>query len=199
MRRILLPLVAGLLVALVLPASATPYYVDEGYCNEYDPERDLMYWCTPNGDFYTPEGEDPLWYGPEGSGDNPYAAPLDDPAAGSVARDPSWQEGGSIPPPAPYDANKDYCSEPWWGDPPWEDEVWNPPCYRHDVCYGSQLGRKYCDVRFWRDMERACRDGYPPWLPHARYACLADARIWYWMVREYGASNYQPRMSSLEP
>jgi hypothetical protein len=102
-----------------------------------------------------------------------------------------------IPPPAPFSPNRDYCSNPWFGWSPFKGK-WQHSCYNHDVCYGSQLGRKYCDVDFWRDMVSACKASYA-WYNPTRYACFADARGWYYAVRWYGADRYKPRTTSYEP
>jgi hypothetical protein len=102
-----------------------------------------------------------------------------------------------IPPPAPYVAGRDYCSNPEWAWSPFEG-MWQSACYNHDVCYGSQRGRLYCDVNFWRDASGACKASYA-WYNPTRYACLWDAGTWYIAVRLFGASHYVPRRTSYEP
>jgi hypothetical protein len=189
--------VAAAAAGLGVPSAASSYPVDDGsYCNEYDPDRGIYYDCTPDqSTFYTPEGEDPASYtAASGGGTDPYAGG----GGGAAFRDNlPGDGGGSIPPPAPYDSSKNYCSAPWIASNDYEAS-WDPACYRHDVCYGSQLGRKYCDVRFWKDMANVCRSNYGMWDPR-RYGCLADARSWYWAVRQWGDSHYNPRTSSSEP
>jgi hypothetical protein len=188
--------VAAAAAGLGVPSAASSYPVDDGSsCNEYDPDRGIYYYCTPDySSLYTPEGEDPAWYtGASGGGYDPYAG-----GGGAALRDNlPGDGGGSIPPPAPYDSSKNYCSAPWFAWNPYEGS-WNFGCYRHDVCYGSQLGRKYCDVRFWKDMANVCRNNYD-WYDPRRYDCLADARELYYAVRQFGDSHYNPRTSSSEP
>jgi hypothetical protein len=222
-RRILLVCaLAG--AAVAFPQGASAYYIDG--CNEYDPERGLYHWCTPEpSTFYSPHGEDPAWYGPEYSGAcDPYSGShcafgsseqarpdadcMDDPTATSAKDDRGETHGtapecgssyGGIPPPAAYDPSKDYCSDPWFNWSPFEGHF-NPGCYRHDVCYGSQLGRLYCDTRLWKDLQRACKDHFGIWsAPASRYWCLATAREWYAAVRHFGESSYKPRTSGLQP
>jgi hypothetical protein len=163
---------------------ASAYVLGNG-CDEYDPTRGIYYRCTPDRTtFYTPDGI------------NPNSVPVG-------ARYSSFGDGlgtiydtGGIPPPAPYRAGRDYCSNPWFANSAYEGK-WQFSCYKHDVCYGSQKGRKYCDVQFWKDMVAECkRFG---WYNPDRYGCLLDARLWYYAVRWFGVPSYVPRRTSLEP
>lgn len=191
-RRAALVVLAALLVGLAalttpqLAPTASAYMLRDG-CSEYDPDRDITYTCVPDrSTFYTPDGIDPtrVIQGTEYSGETRM---YDGDGSGSV-----------IPPPAPYVAGRDYCSNPWYGNSSYE-HLWQYSCYRHDVCYGSQLGRKYCDVMFWHHMGQDCKAAYAVWEVWDRYPCLFDARLWYWAVRWKGASHYKPRQSSEEP
>jgi hypothetical protein len=168
---------------------ASAYYLANG-CDEYDPDRGITYVCTPDRTtFYTPDGINPNWVY-QGAGYSSFK---------SVGDVTILDLGGGIPPPAPFNASKDYCSEPWFGWSPFEGS-WQRACYNHDVCYGSQLGRKYCDVTFWTEMVAACKANYGAWWAVvAKYACFADARIWYQAVVWFGAGHYKPRGSSSEP
>jgi hypothetical protein len=187
-------LLAALGVALVIGAVSVPRasaYVLANGCDEYDPDRGITYRCNPSRTtFYTPDSVDP----DRVSVGTNYGSYL---VLGTGPKDVYCCNGGAIPPPAPFSSSKDYCSEPWYGWSPFEG-MWQPACYNHDVCYGSQLGRKYCDVNFWKDMVSACKSHYS-WYDPRRYACLADARIWYQAVVWYGASHYKPRTSSSQP
>lgn len=179
---------AGLSVSpLVSKASA---YVMSNGCDEYDPDRGNYYECVPDRTtFYTPDGINPNWvYQGTEYGSAAYG---DDFGGMNVGDTPT------IPPPAPFSSSKDYCSNPWYAWSAFEG-IWQRACYNHDVCYGSQLGRKYCDVRFWKDMIGACKAHYS-WYDPARYPCFADAVTWYGAVREFGAPHYVPRKSSFEP
>jgi hypothetical protein len=170
---------------------ASAYYLANG-CDEYDPERGITYVCTPDRTtFYTPDGINPNWVW-AGADYSSYAS------SGSFgdSGDFTINDPIGIPPPAPFDPGKDYCSEPWFGWSPFEGG-WQHACYNHDVCYGSQLGRKYCDVNFWKDMISACKNF--GWYNPARYACYADARVWYQAVVWFGADHYRPRATSFEP
>lgn len=196
------PLVAAALIAAAAGAvalSASPLlpkasaYVLSNGCDEYDPARALYYRCTPDrSTFYTPDGVDPnrVYAGTGYSGEK---------ATGSFRIKPSstYNDPGGIPPPAPFSSGKDYCSNGWLGWSPFE-AIWQRACYNHDVCYGSQLGRKYCDVRFWRNMISACKSHYG-WYDPRRYACFADAIDWYTAVRAFGSRHYKPRKTSFEP
>lgn len=180
--------VAAAVVGSLSPAvpKASAYVLSNG-CDEYDPARGITYRCTPDrSTFYTPDGIDPtrVYVGAGYSTLKSFG--------GMTVYDSL-----GIPPPAPFNSSKDYCSEPWFGWSPFEGG-WQHACYNHDVCYGSQLGRKYCDSHFWIDMASVCRANYA-WYNPARYACLADARIWYQAVVWYGAGHYRPRQTSLEP
>ena len=195
-RMLALPsLAVALMVALAAAAAvslsagvpkASAYYLANG-CDEYDPARGITYICTPDRTtFYTPDGINPNWVYP-GAG---YSA------VKSIGYVPINDSLG-IPPPAPFNPGKDYCSEPWYGWSPFEG-IWQRACYNHDVCYGSQLGRKYCDANFWRDLIDACKSNYA-WYNPARYPCFADARVWYQAVVWFGGGHYRPRATSFEP
>jgi len=191
-------LLVALGVAVVIGAVAVPRasaYVLANGCDEYDPATGTTYVCNPSRtDFYTPDGVDPatVWVGTNYPGEMTAAK-----AFGSIRLVTILPGGSIIPAPAPYNSSRDYCSNPWWAPSPFEG-IWNRGCYNHDICYGSQLGRKYCDVRFWHDTSQACKSNY--WvIDPRRYACLGNARVWYYAVRWYGASNYKPRTSSNQP
>lgn len=205
------------LVALVALAAAVPaltvtplvptasaYVMSDG-CSEYDPDRGLTYTCVPDrSTFYTPDGDDPtrVSTGTNYSGEATSQVP-----AGSVATGFGFEAGihmtdpdpccsFQIPPPASYRTDRNYCSKPWWAPSGYAHRL-NHSCYDHDVCYGSQLGRKYCDVRFWSEMVGACKED--SWYNPSRYTCFAQARAWYYAVRSYGGDHYKPRTSSSEP
>jgi hypothetical protein len=186
-------LLAALGVALVIGAVTIPRasaYVLANGCDEYDPARNKTYVCTPSrSDFYTPDGVDPAAV-PVGTN---YGS---DVSSRTGPQDVYCCDGGAIPPPAPYRAGRDYCSNPWYGNSAYESR-WQYTCYRHDVCYGSQLGRKHCDSQFWRNMIADCKAF--SWYNPDRYACFADAAVWYAAVRWSGASHYKPRTSSTQP
>lgn len=177
------------LVALVLAAGvpkASAYYLANG-CDEYDPDRGMTYRCTPDRTtFYTPDGINPNWV-------YPGTKIIIDGFGGDVTVNDTL----GIPPPAPFVAGKDYCSNPEWAWSLFESE-WQRACYNHDVCYGSQLGRLYCDVNFWKDMIASCKANHAWWLP-MRYWCYSDAGDWYLAVRAFGATHYKPRKTSFEP
>ena len=180
----------------------------------HDYERDIWYYCTPNGStFYTPDGLDPTAGGPEyGGGCDPYGG-SPKPCPTVAANRYEWAEEGpmipdpgpggtTIPSPAPFSYSRDYCSDPWFAQSAFED-LFQRSCYNHDVCYGSQLGRTYCDTRFWRDVSAAC---YTIVRYHSGIAyriqyrqCLYDGRQWYTGIRLFGASHYKPRKSSNQP
>jgi hypothetical protein len=189
-------LLALLGVALVVGAVSVPrasaYMLANG-CDEYDPATGTTYRCNPSRtDFYTPDGVDPATVpvGTNYTGEH-YAPP---PAGLNFV---FCCDGGAIPPPAPFNPWKDYCSNPWWAPSPFEG-IWQRSCYNHDVCYGSQLGRKYCDVRFWHDSTQACKSKY--WVVDpTRYLCIGNAKAWYLAIRWYGAPDYKPRTSSNQP
>jgi len=190
-------LLVALGVALVIGAVSVPRasaYVLANGCDEYDPATGTTYRCNPSRtDFYTPDGVDPatVWVGTNYPGEYVgYAAARKGPKFVVCC------DGGAIPPPAPYRAGRDYCSNPWFGNSPYESR-WQYTCYRHDVCYGSQLGRKYCDVQFWHNMIADCK-GFG-WYNPDRYACFIDAGVWYLGARWGGASHYKPRTSSTQP
>jgi hypothetical protein len=186
---LMLALAAAVVVSLSAGVPKASAYVLANGCDEYDPDRGITYRCTPDRSaFYTPDGVNPNAVYP-GAG---YSSFKD-------LGDVTINDNIGIPPPAPFNPNKDYCSEPWFAWSPFE-AGWQRACYNHDVCYGSQLGRKYCDVTFWKEMVAVCKANYGAWwaLP-ARYACLFDARIWYQGVVWYGAGHYKPRKTSLEP
>jgi hypothetical protein len=186
---LMLAVAAAVVVSLSAGVPRASAYVLANGCDEYDPDRGITYRCTPDrSTFYTPDGVDPTRVY-VGAGYGTFKA------IGTVTINDTL----GIPPPAPYKAGKDYCSEPWFGWSPFEG-IWQPACYNHDVCYGSQLGRKYCDSRFWMDMAATCRANFGAWYALvAKYACLADARIWYQAVVWFGASHYKPRATSFEP
>jgi len=196
-RSLRISLLAVLGIALVVGAVSVPRasaYVLANGCDEYDPASGTTYRCNPSRtDFYTPDGVDPAAvrvgtsYPGESAG---YAA------AGTGQKYVFCCDGGAIPPPAPYYAGRDYCSNPWYGNSSYESR-WQYTCYRHDVCYGSQLGRKYCDTQFWHNMIADCKSF--SWYNPDRYGCFLDAQIWYLGARWFGASHYRPRTSSAEP
>ena len=101
-----------------------------------------------------------------------------------------------IPPPAAYVPSRSYCSKPGWLYSPFAGR-WNYACYNHDVCYGSQKGRLYCDVVFWREMVSACTSRWAPDPLHD--ACISEADLWYSTVRIFGQPHYKPRQTSYEP
>jgi hypothetical protein len=180
--------VGGSVTPLVPKASA--YYLANG-CDEYDPDRGLTYRCTPDrSTFYTPDGLDPTRVY-AGSG---YSAIS---TSRLASRNVTVNDPILIPPPAPYRSGRDYCSNSWFGWSAFEG-IWQYSCYEHDVCYGSQLGRKYCDVQFWHHMIGACKSHYASYNP-ARYTCFVDAVGWYAAVKLFGGSHYKPRQTSFEP
>jgi hypothetical protein len=184
---LMLAVAAAVVVSLSAAVPKASAYVLANGCDEFDPDRGITYRCTPNRwAFYTPDGVDPTTV-PIGAG---YSTNKD--LGFSTINDSI-----GIPPPAPFNPNKDYCSEPWFAWSPFEG-AWQRACYNHDVCYGSQLGRKYCDARLWWDLEAVCTSSYS-WYNPARYACLATAAAWYAAVKMYGASHYRPRLTSYEP
>lgn len=192
-------LLAALGVALMIGAVSVPRasaYVLANGCDEYDPATGTTYRCTPDrSGFYTPDGVNPTTV-PVGTN-----YPSESFGYAALKLGPKYVTCcgfGAIPPPAPFNPSRDYCSNPWYGWSPFEGN-WNRGCYNHDVCYGSQLGRKYCDVRFWWDMEHACTSNYWVVIDLRRYACIADAGLWYGAVRVGGASHYKPRTSSNQP
>jgi len=187
-------LTAALVAALTVSAPASAYILSNG-CDEYDPARAAYYQCVPDRTtFYTPDGVNPNSV-PEGTGypgETRQIAFLDD-GGGSV----NISDNVMIPPPAPYRAGRDYCSNPWYAYSAYEG-IWQYSCYLHDVCYGSQKGRKYCDVRFWHDTIADCKSHHALYDPR-RYDCFSDATAWYWAIRIAGAGHYVPRQSNLEP
>jgi hypothetical protein len=161
---------------------ASAYYLANG-CDEYDPAKGITYRCTPDRTtFYTPDGINPNSVYPG--------------TKASLGGGLTINDNIGIPPPAPYVAGRDYCSNPEFAWSPFEGS-WQGACYNHDVCYGSQKGRLYCDVNFWKDMVSACK-AYA-WYNPARYACFLDASTWYTAVRIFGAGHYVPRPTSFEP
>ena len=178
---LMLALVAAMAVSLSSGVpKASAYYLANG-CDEYDPSKGLTYRCTPDRTtFYTPDGINPNWV---------------DPGTKSFG-DLTINDNIGIPPPAAYVAGRDYCSNPWWAWTPFEGG-WQYACYNHDVCYGSQKGRLYCDVTFYKEMIASCK-GY--WIiDPRRYLCFYDAGTWYTAVRLFGAGHYKPRQTSFEP
>lgn len=182
--------ITGLAVS-VAPAGAS--ILGNG-CDEYDPARAVYYRCVPDRTtFYTPDGANPSAV-PQGTG---YAGETRQIAFGDDGGFVNVSDNVLIPPPAPYRLGRDYCSNPWYAYSPFEG-AWQYSCYVHDVCYGSQEGRKYCDVRFWRDMIGSCKARYA-WYDPRRYDCFYEASAWYMAVRVAGAGHYVPRQSNLEP
>jgi hypothetical protein len=113
-------------------------------------------------------------------------------------------DGPAIPPAAPYRSDRDYSSDPDWAayvpgsvhpDPGVFERDWNVASYHHDVCYGSQLGRTRCDVRFWDSITRTCSVGFLS----RRATCFLLAAEWYGAIRALGAPYYKPRTSSSQP
>jgi hypothetical protein len=179
---LMLTVAAAVVVSLSAGVPRASAYVLSNGCDEYDPDRGITYRCTPDrSTFYTPDGIDPSRVYP---------------GTGTVG-DVTVNDTLGIPPPAPYRAGRDYCSNPWWAWNPFESE-WQVACYNHDVCYGSQKGRLYCDSTFWRETTGACRANHAWYLP-PRYACFAWAVQWYTAVRAFGAPHYVPRQTSFEP
>lgn len=191
------PLLSAVLALLAVGAAtvtvpklvpkASAYVLSNG-CDEYDPATYVTYRCTPDRtNFYTPDGVDPnrVWIGTEYPGE------------GTVFQGVTRDGGGfTIPPPAPYVAGRDYCSN-WLFYSPYEGK-WQYTCYRHDVCYGSQWGRKYCDTQFWHNMIADCKRAYA-WYSFDRYACFGNASLWYLAVRMFGGAHYTPRLTSADP
>jgi hypothetical protein len=174
-----------------LAPTASAYVLSNG-CDEYDPQRAIYYQCVPDrSTFYTPDGINPsaVWQGTEYA---TFGASID----GGLGIDSNIYDLPGIPPPAPYVAGRDYCSNPWYGNSSYEGK-WQYTCYRHDVCYGSQLGRKFCDVHFWKNMVSDCKSF--GWYNPDRYACYIDARTWYYGARWFGADHYKPRQTSFDP
>lgn len=184
---LMIALAAAVVVSLSAGVpKASAYYLANG-CDEFDPARSITYRCTPDRTtFYTPDGINPNWVYPGTK------AGVDDFGGGVTIID-----NIGIPPPAPYVAGRDYCSNPEWAWSPFEGN-WQVACYNHDVCYGSQKGRLYCDANFWKDTVSACKTSYA-WYNPARYACFLDAATWYTAVRMFGAGHYVPRNTSYEP
>lgn len=162
-------------------------------CDVYDTARGIRYVCTPDGTaFMTPDGINPNTISPSGGACNPYTGD----------RCLAW--ASNIPPPAAYRSDRDYSSDPLDSLGPFGrvafERVLNRASYNHDVCYGSQLGRKYCDSQFWKDMTKACSSSYGSvWEFPLKLDCWAQAKVWYLAVRGLGDSHYKPRTSSLEP
>jgi hypothetical protein len=191
------PLLGAVLAVLAVGAAsvsmpklvpkASAYVLSNG-CDEYDPAQNVTYRCTPDRTaFYTPDGLDP----------NKVPIGSEYPGEGSVFVGVTVDGGGfTIPPPAPYRPGRDYCSN-WLASSPFEGK-WQFTCYRHDVCYGSQWGRKFCDARFWHNMIADCKNAYP-WYTLERYGCFANATVWYLAVRLLGGAHYKPRLTSDEP
>jgi hypothetical protein len=115
-----------------------------------------------------------------------------------------------IPGPAPYRSDRDYSSDPdfvrwgsfvispalyWaWGQA--ERHV-NAVAYAHDVCYGSQLGQLYCDVRWHKDGISSCKSYW--WGNPLRWACYGFVRGGYEGMRLIGKGHYTKRTSSSQP
>jgi hypothetical protein len=190
-RRVALPFLAVVLmlavgVAFVVSLSAgvprASAYVLANGCDEYDPDRKITYRCTPDrSTFYTPDGINP---------NSVY------PGTGALG-DATINDNIGIPPPAPYVAGRDYCSNPPFAWSNFEG-IWQRPCYNHDVCYGSQKGRLHCDVTLWKEMISACKAHYS-WYHPFRYWCFSDVVDWYLAIRAFGAGSYKPRQTSSEP
>ena len=142
----------------------------------YDEVRGLHYRCTDDGSFEAPDGA----------------------LAEAVSLGASPAALAATPPPAPYDAAKDYSSNPRLVPVDGFERLWNPASYEHDLCYGSQLGRTSCDLGFWDGMVEACRGAFGRWQL-LRYDCFATARLWYLAVRHVGGPFYRPRASADEP
>ena len=146
----------------------------------WDSGRGIYYACNPSRTAYmTPDGIDPA---------------------------SAFELFGTatIPPPAPYRSDRDYSSDPDWTvyipasvhpNPKLFEYDWNHPSYRHDVCYGSQLGRLTCDVKFWDRMSATCTVGFVT----RRATCYFLAKEWYFAVRFFGGPSYKPRTSSSQP
>lgn len=183
---LMLALAAAVVVSLSSGVPKASAYVLSNGCDEYDPDRGITYRCTPDRTtFYTPDGINPNTV-------RPGTASFGDDLGGVTVNDTI-----GIPPPAPYVAGRDYCSNPEWAWNPFESE-WQRACYNHDVCYGSQSGRLYCDTTFFKEAMASCARNHVAYLP-PRYACFAEAGIWYTALRLYGASHYKPRQTSFEP
>jgi len=185
---LMLTLAAAVVVSLAAGVpNASAYFLANG-CDVYDEYNGKIYWCTPDRTtYYTPDGLNPSWVYP-GTEGKTFG---DDLGEGLTINDSI-----GIPPPAPFSYSRDYCSEPDWLPATFEGR-WQRACYDHDVCYGSQKGRLYCDVRLWRDMVFACRS---MWASNfVKEWCMAEADTWYTFVRAFGAAHYKPRLSSYEP
>jgi hypothetical protein len=184
---LMLAVAGAVAVSLAVAVPKASAYVLANGCDEYDPARGVTYRCTPDRTtFYTPDGINPNWVYPGTK------IIIDD-----FGGDATVYDNLGIPPPAPYVQGRDYCSNPEWA---WSyfEGIWQRACYNHDVCYGSQLGRTYCDVNFWKDIISACKANYGWYHPY-RYWCFSDAGDWYLGVRIGGASHYRPRQTSFEP
>lgn len=197
-RTLALPsLAAALMIALAAAVAvsltagvpkASAYYLANG-CDIYNEYNGKIYRCTPDRtSYYTPDGLNPNWVAP-GTEGKAYGDGLG--GFGFTVND-----NIGIPPPAPFLYYRDYCSNPDWLPAAFEGH-WQVACYNHDVCYGSQKGRLYCDVGFWRDMVFACRS---MWASNfVKEWCIAEADQWYTFVRVFGAGHYKPRQTSYEP
>ena len=184
---LMLAAAAAVVVSLSAGVPKASAYVLANGCDEYNPVNGKTYRCTPDrSTFYTPDGLNPNWVWPGTEG----KAFRDD--LGGV----TINDNIGIPPPAAYVPSRNYCSKPGWLYSPFAGR-WNYACYNHDVCYGSQKGRLYCDVVFWREMVSACTSRWAPDPLHD--ACISEADLWYSTVRIFGQSHYKPRQTSYEP
>jgi hypothetical protein len=185
---LILALAAAVVVSLSASVpKASAYYLANG-CDIYNEYNGVVYRCTPDRTtYYTPDGLNPNYVYPGTEG----KAFADDLGGGLTIYD-----NIGIPPPAPFDYGRDYCSNPP-GIPATFEGRWQVACYNHDVCYGSQKGRLHCDVKFWQDMVFACKG---MWASNfIKEWCIGEADQWYTFVRVFGAGHYKPRLTSYEP
>lgn len=80
----------------------------------------------------------------------------------------------------------------------------NRVAYSHDVCYGSQLGQRYCDAAWSKEGNAACLSAYGgfltwPWTALKKYDCLFFVRAGWLGMRAIGWIHYKPRTSSAQP
>jgi hypothetical protein len=177
------------------PPSTSPPPSSGSCVDLYDSTRGISYRCNgARTAFLLPDGTDPDAYGATG--------------ASASAVDPCC----SIPRPAPYNASRDYSSDPDFtsgvpGLGAYVEEIErtvNRAAYNHDVCYGSQLGQKYCDSRWSKDGNAACLSAYGgfftwPWTALKKFDCLFFVRAGWLGMKAVGALHYKPRRSSAEP
>ena len=104
-----------------------------------------------------------------------------------------------------FDPKHNYCSVPHWVQLVGIDTdfmgTWNKDgdCYYHDLCYGSNLDRKFCDDCFYSLMKKSCKSHYGwgsgfigGWWNPVYDSCRGEALSWYKAIRHYGLSHYHP-------